>query len=76
MPAIHVRDVPESTIAALKERAARHGRSMQQEIRQLLDDAAAAPMAAEQLPALQLVIGHSGGTSTWSRDEIYDDDAR
>lgn len=76
MPAIHVRNVSETTIAAIKERAVRHKWSMQQEIRRLLDAAAAEPIEPEQLPPLRLVIGHSGGKSTWSRDEIYDDDGR
>ncbi|MGI8622642.1 MAG: FitA-like ribbon-helix-helix domain-containing protein, partial [Solirubrobacteraceae bacterium] len=34
MTALHVRNLPESVVTALRERAARHGQSMQQEIRQ------------------------------------------
>jgi plasmid stability protein len=35
-----IRDVPLATLAALKERARRHGRSLQQELATLLDKAA------------------------------------
>lgn len=76
MPALHIRDVPETTIAALKERAARHGRSMQQELRLLLLEAAEQPLPASEVPPLDLTLAHSGGSSTWSREEIYGDDGR
>lgn len=37
MPGLHVRDVPEDTVAALERRAALHGHSVQQELRDILD---------------------------------------
>lgn len=76
MPALHIRDVPDETVAALKERAVRHGVSMQRELRRVLEEAAAEPVAVGDVLPLDLVAGTSAGGSTWGRDEIYDDDAR
>ena len=39
MPAVTVRNLPETTHRALKLRAALHGRSTEAEIRQILEDA-------------------------------------
>lgn len=75
MPAIHIRNVPERTLAALKERARRNGRSMQRELLEILDAAAEPPDEPAQQP-LQLVTVRTSGTSTWRREEIYGDDER
>lgn len=76
MPALHVRDVPESVMAALRERAQRHGVSMQDEIRRILARVAAEPRVGEPVTPLQLITVRAGGTATWSREEIYGDDGR
>lgn len=76
MPALHIRDVPETTIAAIKARAVRHGRSMQQELRLLLDAAADQASSPYEVEPLKLKIGRSGGRSSWGREEIYGDDGR
>jgi plasmid stability protein len=76
MPAIHVRNVPERTIAALRERAMRHGRSMQQEVLEILQAAATEVGHAEQLVPIDLVTVTTSGTSTWRREEIYGDEGR
>jgi plasmid stability protein len=76
MPAIHIRDVPDATVAALKERARRNGRSMQRELREILDAAAAEPPAEAAQQPLQLVTVRTSGTATWRREEIYGDDGR
>jgi plasmid stability protein len=76
MTALHVRDVPESVVAALRERAARHGQSMQQEIRQILEAVAATPLPAQAPEPVRLTTVRTGGTSTWKREEIYDDAGR
>lgn len=59
--------------AALRERARRRGRSLEEEVRAILD-------ASDQLdrPPIEqeLVMGRSGGRSTWPREEIYDDEDR
>ncbi len=41
MPTLTIRNLPASTVATLKELAARNGRSMEQEVRDLLDGYAA-----------------------------------
>ena len=76
MVAIHVRNVPESVVAALRERAARHGRSMQREVLAILEAAAAEPLEVEKPPPLRLVTVKTAGKSTWRREEIYGDDDR
>lgn len=76
MPAVHVRDVPESVLAALRERAGRHGRSMQEEIRRILARAAAEPVDGEAPTPVQLITVRTGGIATWSREEIYGDEGR
>lgn len=65
MPAIHVRNVPEATLAALRERAERHGRSLQMEVLAILEQAAAEP------EPIKLVTAKTSGNSTWRREDIY-----
>lgn len=43
MPAITVRNLPEDTHRALKQRATEHGRSMAAEVRAILEDAVRPP---------------------------------
>lgn len=76
MPALHVRDVPEPVIVALKARAKRHGVSMQHELRRVLAEAAEATSTATPVEPLNLVTASSNGTSTWNRDDMYGDDGR
>lgn len=76
MAAIHVRNVPEPVMAGLRERAERHGRSMQQELLEILAQAAAQPGASETLPRLRLKTVRTSGGSTWRREEIYGDEGR
>lgn len=71
MPAVHVRDVPAPVLAALRERAHAHGHSMQQEIRQILADAAAERPRGQDLEPLRLNTVRTAGTSTWRREDIY-----
>jgi plasmid stability protein len=75
--AFNVRNVPEPVAAALRERASRHGRSLQQELLVILEAAAAEPVPAATAPApIQLKTVRTPGSSSWSREEIYDDAAR
>ena len=60
-------------VAALRERARRNGRSLQQEVDLLLaeeDD------STETLPPIQLRTVRTTANSRWSRAEIYDDEGR
>ncbi len=75
MVAFNIRNVPGPVAAALRERARRHGRSLQKELLAIVESAAAEPTSSpDSLPPLQLTTGNSGGSSTWSREEIYGDD--
>ena len=76
MAALHIRDVPEPVVASLRERARRHGRSVREEILRILEEVAAEPLPEEDLPPLQLTTVQTGGTSTWTREEAYDDKGR
>lgn len=63
-------------MSALRERAELHQQSMQQELRQILTNAAAAPLPGQRPDPVELITTRSVGASTWSRDEIYGDEAR
>lgn len=76
MPAIHVRDVPDEVLAALKRRAARHERSLQRELRQLLCAVAQEEPGGEPLAPIELKLSDARPTSSWGREEIYGDDGR
>lgn len=73
MRAIHIRNVPEPVVAAIKARAARHGRSVQQELREILAAAAISDEAAEPL---QLSTVCTSGDQAWRREDIYGDRGR
>ena len=77
MVAFNVRNVPGPIAAALRERARKHGRSLQQELLAILESAAAEPTPGPvSLPPLHLTTVNSSGSSTWSRQQIYGDDGR
>lgn len=64
----------ESLIAVLRERARRHGVTLQQELAEIL--AEADDEAPADRPGIQLTTVRTTGASTWSRTEIYGDDGR
>jgi len=76
MAAIHVRNVPKSVVTALRERAARHGHSMQQEIRQILEKAARARPPREALEPVRFSTVRTTAPSSWRREDIYGDAGR
>lgn len=61
MPAVTVRNIPEETHRALKARAAKHGRSTEAEIRQILEDAVRAPEDVKLGTALAEIGRRFGG---------------
>ncbi|MCL2781715.1 MAG: hypothetical protein FWD74_09580 [Actinomycetia bacterium] len=67
-----VRNVKPETKLALAERARARGRSLQAELLEALERAAAEPAVAPKPRTLRLVTGSADGESTWGRDEIYD----
>lgn len=76
MSAVHVRNVPEEVLDALKHRAQRHGRSLQGELRHILVTVARREPSSRPLPPLKLHFSSASPETTWSREEIYDDDGR
>ncbi|MDP2308750.1 MAG: Arc family DNA-binding protein [Pseudomonadota bacterium] len=76
MQALHVRNVPEHIVAALKRRAEAHHRSLQGELLALLEEAALRAPPAEPPSPLRLVLSAEPVAGTWSREELYDDDGR
>jgi antitoxin (DNA-binding transcriptional repressor) of toxin-antitoxin stability system len=60
-------------VASLRERARRHGRSLQQEVDSIL---AEADESAAALPPIRLTMARTSGNSRWSRAEIYGDEGR
>jgi len=75
MKSIHIRDVEPAVIEALKRRAHGHHRSLQGELRSILEGAARTAPPAEP-PTVSWVTVETGSTAGWSRNEIYDDDGR
>lgn len=77
MKSLHIRDVPEETLAGLKRRAQRHRRSLQKEVQVLLEEAARMqPAENEAAECLKLKRVRTGGTGTWSREDVYGDNGR
>jgi antitoxin FitA len=78
MPAIHVRDVDDAVIEALKARAASHHRSLQGEIRALLEEAAqsAGNRSGGRTRRLRIKTVRVGAPLKYSRDVIYEDQGR
>ena len=76
MPAVHIRDVPEAVLEALKHRARRRERSLQGELRHILASVARSEPVREPLPPLELHFSEATHQSSWSREEIYGDDGR
>ena len=62
-------------VVALRERARRNGRSLQQEVRSILA-AAEADESSGGLPPIQLKTVRMAASSRWSRAEIYGDEGR
>ncbi len=76
MPALHIRDVPEEVVEALKRRAAENDRSLQKELRHILISLVRESPPLEPLPPLELNLSSAHTDTDWSRGEIYQDDGR
>jgi plasmid stability protein len=70
MPAVHIHNLAPAVVAALKRRAAAHHRSLEAELRAILEAA-----AADRRP-LRLHTVAIGDSATFSRDDIYGPDER
>jgi plasmid stability protein len=76
MKAIHIRDVPAGTIDALKRLARRNHRSLQGELREILENASRRAPPPDAEDELELVTVSTGSRSTLHRGEIYGDTGR
>ena len=76
MKALHIRDVDELVIHRLALLAKTHKRSMQAELRTILEEAAsrAVPLEADSNDVLILTAAES--PAGYDREQIYGDDAR
>lgn len=75
MKSILIRDVEPEILDKIKRLARSHRRSLQGEIHAILDQAAR--LAPEETrTTLELVTVNTGGTSGWSREEIYGNQGR
>jgi plasmid stability protein len=77
MAALHVRNLDDAVIEALKRRAALKRRSLQGEVKTILEDAAfGVRKPREKAAPLVLKKVRVGAPGTYSREEMYDDDGR
>lgn len=74
MSAVHVTNIAPETILALKRLARSHHRSLQGELRAILDRAAKLAPPEPDTRTLDLVTVKTGYTGAWSREEIYGGD--
>jgi plasmid stability protein len=76
MKAIHIREIPSETIDALKRLARGNHRSLQGELRDILEKAARRAPGSDTEDDLDLVTVRTGSTSSWHREELYGDSGR
>jgi antitoxin (DNA-binding transcriptional repressor) of toxin-antitoxin stability system len=70
-----IMDETQVLVRILRERARRHGRSLEQEFRAILD-LAENGIETAPLPPIRLATVRTAGSSSWSREEIYGDEGR
>ena len=73
MTAVHIRNVPEETVARLKQRAAVRGHSLEAELRIVLDEAALAPLARRRRK-INWPTYRSGVAEPFDRADFYPDE--
>ena len=76
MKSILVRNIPSATLCTLKYLARSHDRSLQEELRVILDQAAQLAPVGDNAGPLKLVTVKTKRSTSWSREEIYGDDGR
>ena len=75
MSALHIRNVDDAVLDALKRRAAENNRSMEGELRELLRQAVFPKGVRGSRRKLRLRTVAVGSRSSCGRDEIYGDEA-
>jgi plasmid stability protein len=76
MKSIHIRNIDAETLERLKRLARNHHRSLQGELRAILTKAAEMAPSDTTEDEFKIVTVNTGGTSTWSREEIYGNHSR
>lgn len=76
MTAIRIRDVAPDTVDALKRLARSNHRSLQGELRTILQRAARMAPPEQGAAKLNLVTVRVGGSASWRREEIYGAEGR
>ncbi len=75
MPALHIRNVDDAVIDALKDRARRHHRSLEGELRAIIERAAfSRDGQGRGRVRVDIRTVSVGAESTYDREEIYDDE--
>lgn len=72
MKSLHIRDVDEVTLERLRRLAALHHRSLQGEVRALLEEAARRAPVDEDEEALPITTVSVGTDGSFRREDIYD----
>jgi antitoxin (DNA-binding transcriptional repressor) of toxin-antitoxin stability system len=70
-----IMDETQVLVRILRERARRHGRSLEQEFRAILD-LAENGIETAPLPPIRLATVRTAGSSSWPREETYGDEGR
>lgn len=73
MKSIHIRDVDPGLIRRIKILAALHHRSMQGELKAIIEEAAKRAPEVNSPADLDIISVSTGNTGTWKREDIYDD---
>ncbi|MCY4481592.1 MAG: hypothetical protein OXC12_01830 [Spirochaetaceae bacterium] len=76
MSAVHISQVHPETVSALKRLARSNHRSLQGELRAILERAARMAPPDPAKDEFKLVTVRTGYTGSWSREEIYGADGR
>jgi len=78
MPALHVRNLDDAVVSALKARAAKNHRSLQGEVKSILESAVSHEPGGRVSGRrrLRLHTVRIGRPTSFSREVIYDDDGR
>ncbi len=76
MKSIHIRDVEPWVLQRLRRRAQLHHRSMQGELRAILEEAARRTPELDDVDSDDIVTVSVPESGAWTREEMYGDDAR
>jgi len=75
MPALHIRNVDDAVISALKKRARQSNRSLEGELREILREAAFGRASRVSEPVTIHTVSVPSNSS-YGREDIYDDSGR